>query len=90
MKNGEIKPFSIKKTFNTEKIWFKCDKCPHSFDTKINCMISDNFWCPYCSVPRKICFEENCVYCFNSSFASYNDKTPTGKLKIECWDYEKW
>lgn len=89
-KNGEIKPFSIKKTFNTEKIWFKCDKCPHSFDTKINCMISDNSWCPYCSVPRtKICFEENCVYCFNSSFASYNDKTPTGKLKIECWDYEK-
>ena len=89
-KNGEIKPFSIKKTFNTEKIWFKCDKCPHSFDTKINCMISDNSWCPYCCVPRKkICLEEDCVYCFNSSFASYNDKTPTGKLKIECWDYEK-
>lgn len=34
----------------------------------------------------KLCGLDNCKICFNRSFASYNDKTRNGKLKIKCID----
>ena len=35
--------------FNSNrKYWFKCNNCPHSFDTAPNTIVSMNNWCPYC------------------------------------------
>ena len=68
-----------------KKAWFKCDNCPHSFEKNIN--NSHKSWCPYCCKPKqKYCKpEEDCKYCHEKSFASFNGKTKTGKKKVDCW-----
>ena len=72
------------------KYWFKCDKCYHNFSSAISNITSNNRWCPYCSIPcQKICNDEICDMCFNKSFASYKGKTLKGKLKLDCFNYEK-
>ncbi len=57
-----------------KKYNFKCNNCYHIFDTVIGCITvktSRNSWCPYCSkTPKKLCENENCLQCFNKSFAS--------------------
>lgn len=68
-----------------KKYWFNCDKCHHSFDISF-VKYKNNRWCPYCSKPpKKLCEKEECMICFNKSFASnsksifwnnQNDKTP--------------
>ena len=87
-KNGTIEPRSVTKG-NDKKCWFKCDDddCNHSFNSTISHIINGT-WCPYCA-NKKICNNDNCNYCYNKSFASYDGKTPNGKLKVECWDNEK-
>lgn len=37
----------------------------------------------------KLCGNKECKICFDRSFASYDGKTQNGKLKVDCWDYEK-
>ena len=65
--------------------WFDCDKCPHEFESAIK-HITSGSWCPYCSVPvKKMCDKEDCIHCFNNSFASYDKKTLSGKKKVDCW-----
>jgi len=83
-KNGTIKPRDIIKG-SGKKYWFNCDNCPHSFKTNIN----NNCWCPYCCNNSKILCNNECSICFNKSFASYDGKTSTGKLKVECWNKSK-
>jgi len=41
------------------------------------------------SKQRHLCGKEECKICFNRSFASYDGKTSSGKLKVDCWDNEK-
>lgn len=41
------------------------------------------------SKQRQLCGLKECKICFDRSFASYEGKTPNGKLKVNCWDYEK-
>ena len=54
-----------------KKFWFKCDKSEHTFETPLFCVIK-NVWCPYpCCGNKKLCNEENCQICFNSSFANH-------------------
>ena len=68
-----------------KKFWFKCDKCPHEFESALN-NITAGKWCPYCSVPvRRMCNKDDCNHCFNKSFASYDGKTSLGKKKVDCW-----
>lgn len=57
---------------NGEKYWFNCNKCKHEFEKTI-CSITGNknSWCPYCA-NKKMCLEDNCIDCFNKSFASHN------------------
>ena len=58
--------------------WFDCDKCPHSFHSCLNSVIGLNSWCPYCA-NQKLCNDNDCVFCYNNSFASYDEN------KVECW-----
>ena len=42
-------------------------------------------WCPYCAVPsKKTCNKEDCLTCFNKSFANFKGLTPSGKKKVDC------
>ena len=53
-----------------KKYWFNCDKCEHEFEAVPNNIFCNNTWCPYC-YNRKLCKDNNCVKCFNTSFASH-------------------
>jgi len=54
-----------------EKYWFDCDKCNHDFEKDIHAITGEkDGWCPYC-VNKKMCSEDNCIDCFNKSFASH-------------------
>jgi hypothetical protein len=92
-KNKSIKPWEVFK-LSGNKFWFKCDNCPHSFDSRLDSITRHNTWCPYCA-NQKICDnneDKHCITCFNKSFASLQDLTPTENStikKVDCWDYEK-
>ena len=78
-KNGNIKPRDIF-TCTGEHFWFDCDICNHSFripPCNINYL---NQWCPYCS-HRKLCKNNDCISCYNNSFASHKGS--------KTWSYEK-
>ena len=52
-----------------KKYWFDCPDCSHTFDIPLNDVIN-NHWCSYCS-NTKLCDKNECVECFNKSFASH-------------------
>jgi very-short-patch-repair endonuclease len=52
-----------------KKLWFKCDGCPHEFESRIYDITTNKKWCPYCA-NKKLCTNE-CDYCFNKSCASH-------------------
>jgi very-short-patch-repair endonuclease len=52
------------------KYWFNCDKCCHDFEITLLNINQSNNWCPYC-YNRKLCNLNNCITCFNKSFASH-------------------
>jgi hypothetical protein len=88
-KNGDTQPRDIAISCN-KKYWFKCDVCPHPFNSLINGITNDNgIWCPYCCHNPKMCNELDCDFCYNNSFASYTGITTNGKLKVECWHLTK-
>ena len=82
-KNGELTPRDVTKC-SGKKYWFQCDVCNHDFDSSLGHVSGNNRWCSYCA-NRKLCNDINCNYCFNKSFASYDEKTVNGKLKVDCW-----
>jgi len=93
---NDKKPWEVFKSSNS-KFWFTCDNCSHDFDSALNNITNDK-WCPYCCEPsKKFCDKykknyNNCQHCFNKSFASFKDLTPTENSttkKVDCWDYEK-
>lgn len=55
--------------YKSDKIFkFDCE-CDHTFESKLS-NISRGRWCPYCcSPPIKLCDNQDCVQCFNNSFA---------------------
>ena len=77
-------PRKIFKGSHTKAV-FDCDICSHEFEIAIHNLVGKNRWCPYCSKPpKKICKTE-CSHCFQNSFASFTEKTVSGKLKLDCW-----
>ena len=74
-----------------KKYWFKCDNCPHSFQLNPKSITSKSkgIWCPYCCVGSNTFCKDSCKHCFQTSFASFEGKTIKGKLKVDCWDYDK-
>lgn len=73
----------VKTTNNKDKYWFNCDNCNHNFDVTPN-KVTQGRWCPYCA-GSKLCENEECMICFNRSFASFDGKTKNGNLKVDCW-----
>ena len=53
-----------------KKFWFDCNKCGHSFETRLKIITRFNSWCPYCS-NQKLCEDNECKSCFEKSFASH-------------------
>jgi YHS domain-containing protein len=77
---NEKSPREVTRSSN-KKYWFKCDKCNHSFDSRI-ADVTKGGWCPYCSIPnKKLCTDDHCSFCYNRSFTSHE--------KANSWDYEK-
>lgn len=46
-RNGSITPRQLLKT-TSNKHWFDCNSCSHSFEAKINSIVSGK-WCPHCT-----------------------------------------
>jgi very-short-patch-repair endonuclease len=67
--NNELNSRQVFKSSSTNKYWFNCDKCSHTFDCTTG-NVSNGFWCPYCS-NLKLCENKECKECFEKSFASH-------------------
>lgn len=81
-----LQPYEV--SMNSHKIFkFKCDACPHTFDSRISDIVSRGNWCPYCSnPPKKLCDDTlSCQSCLKKTFHSFDGKTLSGTLKVECW-----
>lgn len=71
--NNGVNPRNIFLNSN-DKYWFNCD-CGHSFQGVPNA-ITQGRWCPYCCVPTiKLCDDNQCLQCYNKSFASHPKST---------------
>jgi very-short-patch-repair endonuclease len=66
---NELKPYQVFKKTN-KKYLFDCDNCNHEFEIVPNSIVTSNNWCSYC-VNQKLCEDNNCVSCFEKSFASH-------------------
>ena len=67
-----IKPENISK-YSHKKFYFNCNLCNHLFLCRLDNIVSNNSWCPYCSSPPKmLCDDKNCKNCFEKSFASHS------------------
>lgn len=65
---NEINPRHIRKS--SGKIFkFDCE-CGHEFEISLRNVTTCGKWCSYC-VHLKLCDDDNCVTCFNKSFASH-------------------
>jgi hypothetical protein len=73
-------PRKVSKGNSSNKYWFICNKCSHSFDAIICNITNNNSWCRYCA-SQVLCENNNCEICYNKSFASHE--------KAIYWDYEK-
>ena len=69
---NDLKPEEVSLNSH-KKFWFDCPKCNHSYESIINNINSNDSGCPYC-YNRKLCGKEECILCFEKSFAS-NEKS---------------
>lgn len=67
--NNIIEPRFVFKS-STKYYNFKCSICQHIFNDTPN-HITSGRWCPYCSIPAKLLCNNDCIVCFNKSFASH-------------------
>ena len=67
-----------------KKYKFNCDSCPHSFDSKLSNIVKGQ-WCPYCANQKRCDDTLSCQSCLKKTFHSFDGKTSSGKLKVECW-----
>jgi len=52
-----------------DKYWFDCPDCGHNIEMGLSTIVNGN-WCRYC-VNQDRCDSDDCVHCFNHSFASH-------------------
>jgi very-short-patch-repair endonuclease len=64
-----VSPEDVPLYHQASKYWFKCDNCPHEFQTLPYTIVKINTWCSYCS-NKKLCDDLNCIICYKKSFAS--------------------
>jgi very-short-patch-repair endonuclease len=54
------------------KYKFNCNKCSHLFEISLDHLSISNRWCPYCCIPSmKLCYNKDCMDCFNRAFSSH-------------------
>lgn len=73
---NDISPRYVLKSTTRASYWFKCDICPHEFQsTPWDIDKGDDgkgSWCPYCcKQSKKFCNDAECMHCFKKSFASH-------------------
>ena len=69
---------------STKKYKFKCDACPHTFDSRVDSIVSGN-WCPYCA-NKELCENSlSCPTCLPKTFLSFKGKRPNGIPTVEYW-----
>lgn len=62
---------------------FYCNVCKHTFSSKLSNVTCLNKWCPYCSdPPKKLCTNDDCMQCFEKSFASHSKSIHWSKTNI--------
>lgn len=66
--NNKVVPRDVFKSSKKEYL-FNCDICNHEFPSSTD-KITKNHWCGYCA-NKLLCDDENCVTCFDKSFASH-------------------
>jgi len=66
------------------KVVFKCDVCFHVFPITLNNVTSHGKWCGMCSNKWKHCGVETCTFCFDRSFASFEELTLNDEKKADC------
>jgi very-short-patch-repair endonuclease len=71
---NELKPQEAFKSTN-KKFWFNCDNCCHKFEIILSNITNLHRWCPYCSKPPNMLCENDCIICFEKSFASHPKST---------------
>lgn len=64
-----ISPRQVFKS-TAKKFEFLCDICDHYFVISLNHVTSEGKWCIFCA-NQKLCNDDNCVTCFEKSFASH-------------------
>ena len=67
---NKLKPREVFKG-SDKKFIFNCNDCNHEFESVLNSISNNGYWCSYCS-NRKLCDDNNCDSCFKKSFASSN------------------
>jgi len=66
--DNPVKPIEVLKQSSRE-FMFNCD-CGHTFTKSLSNLRTQ--WCPYCCIQiKKLCEDENCIHCFERSFASH-------------------
>ena len=53
-----------------QKFWFDCE-CGHEFESSLLNINQGNNWCGYCCVPSQKLCNQDCISCYNKSFASH-------------------
>ena len=78
-----IEPYHV--FMNSDKIYrFKCDMCPHSFKSGLDQIVRGS-WCPYCVNAKRCDDTLSCKTCLAKTFHSFDGKTSSGTLKVQCW-----
>jgi len=92
-KNNDEPEYVMK--YSNKKYKFDCEDCNHEIELIIN-HITSGSWCAYCN-KHSLCETENCLFCFQKSFASHamatqwsskNTFTPrqvTRSSEKKCW-----
>lgn len=67
--NNNISPRMVYKN-SPQQYEFRCNTCFHYFRSRLNDITSNFSWCPYCG-KRILCDNNECIICFEKSFASH-------------------
>lgn len=66
--HNEFRAIQVTKSSN-KKYKFDCEDCGHEIQLML-CNVTKGQWCKYCNSDG-ICDEENCLFCYQKSFASH-------------------
>ncbi|AYV76646.1 MAG: restriction endonuclease [Terrestrivirus sp.] len=68
-KNNKLSAREVFRASN-KKYFFDCSECHHTVEIDLGNLVYNEIWCSICT-NRNLCCDNNCVYCFNKSFASH-------------------